>query len=97
MLCQILTICSLVNMNLLGQILLEIGHLHSFINITVATNSFAGPFPSEITNAIGLHLFNISNNIFVGYFPSNFSILKDLEILDVYNNNFTGPLPMDMI
>jgi Leucine-rich repeat (LRR) protein len=96
MLCQILTICSLVNMNLSCQILPEIGHLHSFINLTVVTNSFAGPFPFEITNVIGLHSFNISNNIFNGYFPSNFSKLKDLEILDVYNNNFTGPLPMDM-
>lgn len=84
------------NMNLSGQITPQIGHFHSLINFTVAVNFFTGPFPSEITNAVGLRSFNISNNIFVGNFPSNFSRLKNLEILDVYNNNFTGPLPLDV-
>lgn len=86
----------LSNMNLSGQILPEIGHLRSLINLTVAVNFLTGSFPDEITNAVGLRLLNISNNIFVGYFPSHFSRLQDLEILDVYNNNFTGPLPVDI-
>ncbi|CAN0865170.1 Receptor-like protein 9DC3 [Linum grandiflorum] len=63
----------------------------SYNNLTVA-NSFTGPIPTSICDAVDLEIINLSNNRLNGTIPSCL-MENQVSVLDLRGNMFTGEIP----
>ncbi|CAA3014846.1 leucine-rich repeat receptor-like serine threonine- kinase BAM1 [Olea europaea subsp. europaea] len=90
------TALDISNLNLIGTLSSDVGHLRYLGNLSIAANSLFGPIPGEISHIPNLRYLNLSNNGFNSSFPIQLSRLKNLQVLDLYNNNMTGELPEEL-
>lgn len=60
--------------------------------LSLSSNSFTGPFPSDLASLTGLLQFWAQNSTFSGPFPV-FGNGARLQILGLSGNNLTGPIP----
>lgn len=70
-----------------------LGRLSALRILSLRSNGFTGPFPSDLLNITGLTGLHLQLNSFSGNLPPSFSGCKYLTVLDLSFNNFTGSIP----
>ena len=70
-----------------------LGRLSALQILSLRSNGFTGPFPSDLFNLTGLTGLHLQFNSFSGALPSSFSNCKNLTVLDLSYNDFNGSIP----
>ncbi|PIN20563.1 Serine/threonine protein kinase [Handroanthus impetiginosus] len=61
--------------------------------LTLRSNGFSGPFPSELLRLRNLTGLYLHFNNFQGPLPVDFSVWRNLSVLNLSNNGFNGSIP----
>lgn len=61
--------------------------------LSLRSNSFSGPLPSDFANLGNLTSVYLQSNNFQGPLPADFSAWKSLSVLNLSNNDFSGSIP----
>ncbi|CAN6252316.1 unnamed protein product [Urochloa humidicola] len=64
--------------------------LPNLIQLTLENNSFEGPIPASLGNALGLELVDLSLNNFSEHIPTTLGKLSNLTILNLQNNHLVA-------
>ncbi|XP_043817425.1 MDIS1-interacting receptor like kinase 2 isoform X2 [Manihot esculenta] len=88
-----ITILSLINLGLRGNIPSEIGMLSTLSELYLSRNNFTGLIPTSMTKLENLSILYLWANKLSGSIPSEIGFLKSLKELDLSINNLTGAIP----
>lgn len=61
--------------------------------LSLRSNSFSGPLPSDFAKLGNLTSIYLQSNNFQGPLPADFSAWKSLSVLNLSNNDFSGSIP----
>ena len=91
----------MLNSNLRGSIITEIGKLTNMVKFSLLHTSLDGPIPSEVGLLNKLKIFYLSKEEaaavrFHGTIPTEFWSLTSLEEISFTHQNFSGKLPNDL-
>ncbi|CAO2046582.1 unnamed protein product [Urochloa humidicola] len=64
--------------------------LPNLIQLTLENNSFEGPIPASLGNALGLEVIDLSLNNFSGKIPTSLGKLRNLTVLNLQNNQLVA-------
>ncbi|KAK4362986.1 hypothetical protein RND71_018227 [Anisodus tanguticus] len=70
-----------------------ISRLSALQILSLRSNSFSGPIPSDFANLGNLTSIYLQSNNFQGPLPVDFSAWKSLSVLNLSNNDFSGSIP----
>jgi len=88
---------SLVQNNMVGSLIPELGSLEYLEQLHLGSNSLFGTIPSELGMMHRLKDFRLGFNIMEGSIPSEIGNMTSLEVLQFDGNAFiTGPLPTEI-
>ncbi|KAJ8753939.1 hypothetical protein K2173_000193 [Erythroxylum novogranatense] len=83
----------LLNMNLSGTLVPELGELSYLTILDFMWNNVTGSIPKEIGKISPLKLLLLNGNQLSGSLPDELGFLSNLNILQVDENQLSGPLP----
>lgn len=83
----------LLNLNLGGQLVTELGNLPALKYLDVMWNRMTGTVPPSIGNLSNLALLLLNGNTFTGSLPEELGNLKNMQRIQVDQNGFTGEIP----
>jgi len=90
------TVLSLVNNQLNGNIPPQIGSLSNLINLNLSNNQLRGDIPPQIGNLNSLINLYLFNNQLSGNIPSQIGDLSSLTILSLGSNQLSGSIPPEL-
>ncbi|KAG4088268.1 L domain-like protein [Neocallimastix lanati (nom. inval.)] len=88
-----LTVLSLKECELIGEIPKDIGTLQNLKEIDLHYNNITGSIPTSIGNLTKLERLELENNKISGSIPKEIGNLTNLKDLILYNNNLKGKIP----
>ena len=91
-----LTVLSLLNNSLIGEIPPSIGNLRQVELLDISYNNLQGSIPHELGFIKNLTTLSLPHNRIKGEIPSSLGNLKQLEVLDLSHNRINGNLPISI-
>ncbi|KAI5657760.1 hypothetical protein M9H77_26553 [Catharanthus roseus] len=70
-----------------------LSRLSSLQILSLRSNTFTGPFPSDFSKLGNLTWLYLQSNKFQGPLPQDFSVWKNLSVINFSNNGFSGSIP----
>ncbi|WP_289038775.1 leucine-rich repeat domain-containing protein [uncultured Zobellia sp.] len=83
----------LINNNLTGTLINEIGNLTSLVELNLNYNSLSGEIPSQLFNLQNVSKINLGNNILTGSIPSTIENLSSITNISLSDNDLSGSIP----
>ena len=84
---------SLVDNNLSGNLLPELGNLESLVELNLASNELRGAIPAALGELSRLEHLNLGSNNLVGPVPPEIGNLHRIKLVDLSRNRLEGILP----
>ena len=93
---ECVTVLSLGNNQLSGEMPAELGNLLSLERLSLNDNQLSGEIPSELGNLLNLQRLDLSDNQLSGGIPSELGNLLNLQRLDLSDNQLSGEIPSEL-
>ena len=93
---ECVTVLSLGNNQLSGEMPAELGSLLSLERLSLNDNQLSGEIPSELGNLLNLQRLDLSDNQLSGEIPSELGNLLNLYRLELDGNRLSGEIPAEL-
>ena len=90
------TIVSLLDHGLTGEIPAELGSLDGLIELQLGLNELTGQIPPELGNLLSLERLDLDHNLLSGEIPAELGDLENLELMYLDDNLLKGEIPPEL-
>ena len=93
---ECVTVLSLGNNQLSGEMPAELGNLLSLERLDLGGNQLSGELPAELGSLLSLAELDLANNQLSGEIPAELGSLLNLRLLDLSDNQLSGEIPAEL-
>ena len=93
---ECVTVLSLGNNQLSGEMPAELGNLLSLERLDLGGNQLSGELPAELGSLLSLAESDLANNQLSGELPAELGSLLNLRLLDLSDNQLSGEIPAEL-